>query len=542
MAFFQIPGNIKTSLVPFVLDPGNEIHQSGVQSSTSVRGTPQFFSYRNLVYSKYANNSGNLQFFPSSIKSLHITDDVSYKLLYGFSGGTKMKTPNSLTVNDILNNIPGVQIREYLPDTRLDQCINMFVDLFKNMTKLFAGDDDKKKKQGEASAQETKNTDEADLFKKISACAWFTMKYMVGGYGKQGPSLLGDLGDFGLDTSLLSGCDPDVRRYVVNFPYTMYYNLQSCVTTNIYEVPGTESNKRIGTADGSAGWGSGDDFMSSGGFRVSNLLGKIPVLGDLANMILGNVGINYTPWWNAKAGTDGSKEPGIEIKFDLFNDSAQAAMINFIFVNTIIPNNKWVQYNMFQHSSNLFDVKIEGVNRLFACSGNFSVTYDGILRNPPLQWVKDLCSLHCNKSFDSEKLQQAILSQKLIKIPDVYHVTLQFQSLLPANFNNYLFTYACNNTMDAASTEVYQQSEFAKILPRAISKYTERVTKVWNSGEEYDGMESNERSAVEKEEAAEKAREKAEQDAEKSKKEAEEKAKGKQAAEEREANNIIIVR
>lgn len=210
------------------------------------------------------------------------------------------------------------------------------------------------------------------------------MKYMVGGYGKQGPSLLGDLGDFGLDTSLLSGCDPDVRRYVVNFPYTMYYNLQSCVTTNIYEVPGTESNKRIGTADGSAGWGSGDDFMSSGGFRVSNLLGKIPVLGDLANMILGNVGINYTPWWNAKAGTDGSKEPGIEIKFDLFNDSAQAAMINFIFVNTIIPNNKWVQYNMFQHSSNLFDVKIEGVNRLFACSGNFSVTYDGILRNPPL--------------------------------------------------------------------------------------------------------------------------------------------------------------
>ena len=73
------------------------------------------------MYSKYANNSGNLQFFPSSIKSLHITDDVSYKLLYGFSGGTKMKTPpNSLTVNDILNNIPGVQIREYLPDTRLD--------------------------------------------------------------------------------------------------------------------------------------------------------------------------------------------------------------------------------------------------------------------------------------------------------------------------------------------------------------------------------------------------------------------------------------
>lgn len=39
--------------------------------------------------------------------------------------------------------------------------------------------------------------------------------------------------------------------------------------------------------------------MSSGGFRVSSLLSKIPVIGNIANMILGNIGINYMPWWNA---------------------------------------------------------------------------------------------------------------------------------------------------------------------------------------------------------------------------------------------------
>ena len=47
------------------------------------------------------------------------------------------------------------------------------------------------------------------------------------------------------------------------------------------------------------------------------------------------------PWWNAENGSK-TQEPEIEIKFDLFNDSAEAAMMNFIFVNTIVPNNKWV--------------------------------------------------------------------------------------------------------------------------------------------------------------------------------------------------------
>ena len=500
MSFFQIPGNIKQSLLPFVIDPeNNAINNTGVTSSTSVSGTPQLFSYRTTQ-----NKIGCLQFFPSSITSIQIKDDISYKLLYGTSNGERAQ--KSITMSDILNNIPGVQIREYLPDTRLDQCINMFVDFFKNMTKLFTGDDNEQNTQGEAKPSQTKEEKEAGLFKKMTECAWFTMKYMVGGYGKSGPSFLNDMGDFGVDTRLLSGCDPDVRRYVVNFPYTMYYRLQSCVTTNIYEVPGTSSDKQVLTADGGAGWQSGSDFMSAGGFRLSGLLGKIPVVGSLANMILGNIGINYTPWWNAEAGANGAKEPQVEIKFDLFNDSADAAMVNFIFVNTIVPSNKWIQYNMFQHSTNLYDVKIEGINRLFACSGNFTVTYDGVLRTPPKAWVQELCKSHCNKAFNKEGMEKAILENNLIKIPDVYHVTLQFQSLLPANFNNFLFAYSQNNRMSVDSTYVYQQSEISQILPRALAKYQKRVAKVWKAGDENAGKTSSEKDAIAKAEEQERAK------------------------------------
>ena len=94
-------------------------------------------------------------------------------------------------------------------------------------------------------------------------------------------------------------------------------------------------------SNGSAGWGGGDDILGTGEYRISGLLGKIPGIGNLANMILGNIGINYMPWWNADSGAK-TAEPEVEIKFDLFNDSYDAAMANFIFVNTIIPNNKWI--------------------------------------------------------------------------------------------------------------------------------------------------------------------------------------------------------
>ena len=92
-----------------------------------------------------------------------------------------------------MNTIPGVQIREFLPDTRLDGCINMFCDLFKNMTKLFSGDDDSKN-GSESKEQASKSDNEAWLGKKLMEASWFTMKYMVGAYPDGDPSFLKDLG------------------------------------------------------------------------------------------------------------------------------------------------------------------------------------------------------------------------------------------------------------------------------------------------------------------------------------------------------------
>lgn len=44
----------------------------------------------------------------------------------------------------------------------------------------------------------------------------------------------------------------------------------------------------------------------------------------------------------------------------------------------------------------------------------------------------------------SNEFMNNIIENKLIKIPDVYRVQMNFQSILPANFNNYIFAYAEN--------------------------------------------------------------------------------------------------
>ena len=501
----QIPGNIKQQFLPFVLNPESRLHQVAGSSPDLKKGnpSPQYFTYR-AKSGSYPSGIANLRFYPSSMDNIMVNDDISFKLLYEMDGKNQM-TNKPLTIQSILDHIPAVQIREFLPDTRLDQCINLITDLFSNMAKLFTGD----KKSGDSNAKTNKaekndKEEEDNLFLKITSAAWYTMRYFI---GATDPDFYDDIGRMpGLPFSsynqkiyesfkMFGQPEKSPGYFVMTFPYTLYYALQSCVTTGVYEVPALDSDKRIlASGGGMKGWGDGSDFMSSGGFRISGLLNKIPLIGSLANMILGNVGVNYMPWWNAESGSK-TIEPVINLKFDLFNDSYDAAMNNFIFVNTIVPNNKWIQYNMFQHSSHLYDVKIEGLNRLFACSGDFNVTYEGVLRDPPYKFIKDLVRLHANKNMSGE-FKNNIINNKLIKIPDVYRVSLQFQSLLPANFNNFIFNYAENAShMTKYKDHIYDESAVAMALPTAVSRFGKRITAFWNAENAKNDSSAREKAA-----------------------------------------------
>lgn len=238
----------------------------------------------------------------------------------------------------------------------------MFVDLFGNMAALMAEDKSKPSSSGGAGdagkkpAEKEKKQDTGILqtLNKLKVVSWYIVKYMV---GATNPDFLDDMGTI-KDVSFSSYKDEVWNSSsqksktappgysVMTFPYTLYYKLQSCVTTNLYEVPAVDNEHRVMSSNGQAGWGGGEGMLGSGEFRISKLLGNVPVLGSILNMIFGNIGINFMPYWDANNGTK-TKEPVVTLKFNLFNDSYNAALFNFIFVNTLIPNNKWIQYNMF---------------------------------------------------------------------------------------------------------------------------------------------------------------------------------------------------
>jgi hypothetical protein len=102
-----------------------------------------------------------------------------------------------------------------------------------------------------------------------------------------------------------------------------------------------------------------------------------------------------------------------------------------------------------------------------------------VLRSPPPGWIDTLCSKHANcggkkdGSVNSATLAELAKTARLIKVPDVYEVEMKFTSLLPQNFNNYLFTYSQNNTMETeyASGSIYQEGAFATVIKAATTDF-----------------------------------------------------------------------
>lgn len=367
---------------------------------------------------------------PSSYKSV-IEKDLSLKMLTEGYYSTESFMDSTIDLNSILDAIPGIQIREYQPDTKLDQALNIIKPLYEKFKTKFLGDKD------------------------------FFEEFKIDDFKKKLldlPNTLNRALNDGTYKSIENYLNVEMRnkyakkdKLLVDSIFTIYYLLQTSTTNNWYTIPGITSSKDLYNSSGSAGWLDGSSSVS----LMPKFIKDIPLLGSVVNSMFGNVGIDYTPWWNPESGSK-TKEPEIKIEFDLFNDTLEAAKANFIFVNTLIAGNRWVQYGLFRGSSSLYDIKLEGYNRLFACAGDISVSYKGVLRQP---------SYFLNISLDTE------LSNKDIKIPDIYHVSLVFKSLLPANFNTYLFNIMSQNNLYT----IKENNTASNILQTTVGKAIDSI-------------------------------------------------------------------
>jgi len=125
---------------------------------------------------------------------------------------------------------------------------------------------------------------------------------------------------------------------------------------------------------------------------------------------------------------------------------------------------------------------------LFACTGQFDVIYDGVLRDPPPNWfeVSGPLADHVNSNIDVTSFLSSLKYHKLIKIPDIYKVQLHFNSLLPANFNNYLYTLVMNdNHIDKYNSTTREESMISEAFVNSFTGLLSGAKAAFTTDQEY---------------------------------------------------------
>lgn len=433
MESLKIPLNLKSAYRPFVLDPNSDLCTIQ-ENAAGAKGPPQVFTYRRhpwigILPSSWGNGLGTL--------NTAINNDISMKLIYGMDASGKVSN-KSVGLGHLLQHIPMVQIREYQQDSKLNQ-------LFSLLGGIKEGFD-------AGSGAATSGNSLSDTLSSLGNNAkkwWKTFKWIILNPDTFVKELIGPL-----ETNFPMMCnknDPKTYMSVIQVPNILYYRMISSLTLNIFELP--FSGEFVREANGHGGWASKKfgDFKGLGNTGIFSLLDKA------LDFVGSNIKVSMTPTWDGAAEEEGTT---IEFTVNLFNDSINSACVNFILVNTLLPGMMFSQYHIFQMSPSLFDIKVDGLGRYFMCSGSVKVEYKGVLRTPSPKIIENLATKYKNPmySFDANYLRES----GMVKIPDVYQITLQFKSLLPNSFNNYIYQH-CANKPITKKDPIYQDSLYSQL-------------------------------------------------------------------------------
>ena len=367
--FLSIPGNIRQQYMPFTVS-GN--------------GKTQLFSFKPL---RKADRVAIIHPFSRWTENM-IAGDSGIKYTHAPGGSEKIE------YNEFLDLIPSIQIREYVPDAKLTQMFKWFSYLKKGFDAGLRNIDNIS-----FSASEVGNE-----VKKIMGKISKTMKELTSGDAKLLANVVAGLAHYYQDKGFNLGSDDGFA--VLFLPFILYYRLTTTHTNNIYELPYSMEND-IFQSDGTYGWGSStggaDDF---GLMKAGKAISDSPI-GKLAQSIMGNsIKVNVMPSFQPDGEAKGDT---INISFDLINDSAEAAINNFLFCHTLFGNNKWLQYGFVQAGSSVYDVKLPGANRYFMCSGEFKCKGKGVFRTPCETICQGLVNHnHATKTFANDVINSKI--------------------------------------------------------------------------------------------------------------------------------------
>lgn len=339
--FLSIPGDIRQHYMPFTI---------------SGPGKKQVFSFKDVDKKGYPN-ARQIHPFSQWVKTL-ILNDSSIKYTHG------AKNPNAkVEYDEFLDEIPALQIREYVPDAKLTQTFKWFSYFKKGFDAGLQNIDSK------AFSFAGLKEEAEKIMEKIGN----TMKDLTSGDAPLLQKVVAGMLDLYIDKGYNIGSDNGFA--VLFLPFILYYRLTTTHTNNVYEIPFSMQNE-IMKSDGTYGWGAGNQSDFGLVDKALNKVGESPI----TKLLLGNtVKVNMMPSFQP---TGEAKGESFTITIDLINDSDEAAVNNFLMCHTLFGNNRWLQYGFVQAGASLYDVKLPGANRYFMCSGAFSCKGKGAFRTP----------------------------------------------------------------------------------------------------------------------------------------------------------------
>lgn len=407
-----IPGQIKSWYIPFTLN----------------KTGPSFYSFK-----KQSNDQKMfIGICPNSFQNM-IKGDIGYKMISNFDdkkASSDRKT--EIDINTIFNQIPSIRIREIQQDSKMQD----IASALKILSEGFS-----------VGVEVAKNmfTDFTATTNALSSTAEKLFEALL----KPGEKLNFNYTNAKKDNNLL----------VLNYPYTLYYNLIGSTTTNIYELPCdyTELQRSINAN----GWEYNEnDGMGFGGIGSSGILGKA------LNFLGSNFSIKLQPRWKS---SDTSPQT-VTITVNLFNDTLEHAVANYIMVTNLTANAMSLQYGLYKHAPAYYDVKIAGFTRMFMCKGTINISHAGQTRTPNVDFYKEL-EKYKNEYYEYNK--DNFITNQWIKIPDVYKLQLTFDSLLPQNINNYIYQFSQN---DLKMYDTYKhQPGYMESAKKEIDSFADKI-------------------------------------------------------------------
>ena len=407
-----IPGQIKSWYIPFTLN----------------KTGPSFYSFK-----KQSNDQKMfIGICPNSFQNM-IKGDIGYKMISNFDdkkASSDRKT--EIDINTIFNQIPSIRIREIQQDSKMQD----IASALKILSEGFS-----------VGVEVAKNmfTDFTATTNALSSTAEKLFEALL----KPGEKLNFNYTNAKKDNNLL----------VLNYPYALYYNLIGSTTTNIYELPCdyTELQRSINAN----GWEYNEnDGMGFGGIGSSGILGKA------LNFLGSNFSIKLQPRWKS---SDTSPQT-VTITVNLFNDTLEHAVANYIMVTNLTANAMSLQYGLYKHAPAYYDVKIAGFTRMFMCKGTINISHAGQTRTPNVDFYKEL-EKYKNEYYEYNK--DNFITNQWIKIPDVYKLQLTFDSLLPQNINNYIYQFSQN---DLKMYDTYKhQPGYMESAKKEIDSFADKI-------------------------------------------------------------------